>query len=156
MYYTPEIYWIRTSDTQGYHRGGVGITPRDLAVTGRCGNCRGWALRCWSVVAVGQCPGPPPPSGGGGRVPTATMRPVRSSDQGGCDNSGRSAEDPQESGRGVAVANSKAPTGRRLVIVESPKKARTIAGYLGPGFDVEASVGHIRDLPQPSELPAEM
>ncbi|MDQ1287752.1 MAG: topoisomerase [Actinomycetota bacterium] len=54
------------------------------------------------------------------------------------------------------MANSKAPSGRRLVIVESPKKARTIAGYLGPGFDVEASVGHIRDLPQPSELPADM
>ncbi|GAB2970759.1 type I DNA topoisomerase [Actinotalea caeni] len=46
--------------------------------------------------------------------------------------------------------------GRKLVIVESPAKARTIAGYLGPDFDVEASVGHIRDLPQPSELPAEM
>jgi DNA topoisomerase-1 len=54
------------------------------------------------------------------------------------------------------VANSKAPVGRRLVIVESPTKARTIAGYLGPGFDVEASVGHIRDLPQPSDLPADM
>ncbi|HET9656914.1 MAG TPA: type I DNA topoisomerase [Kineosporiaceae bacterium] len=54
------------------------------------------------------------------------------------------------------MATSKAPAGRRLVIVESPKKARTIAGYLGPDFDVEASVGHIRDLPQPSELPAEM
>jgi DNA topoisomerase-1 len=54
------------------------------------------------------------------------------------------------------VANSKAPSGRRLVIVESPNKARTIAGYLGPGFEVEASVGHIRDLPQPSELPADM
>ncbi len=46
--------------------------------------------------------------------------------------------------------------GRKLVIVESPAKARTIAGYLGDGYDVEASVGHIRDLPQPSELPAEM
>src|SRR4051795_6073322 len=46
--------------------------------------------------------------------------------------------------------------GRRLVIVESPAKAKTIAGYLGPGYEVEASVGHIRDLPQPSELPAEM
>jgi DNA topoisomerase-1 len=54
------------------------------------------------------------------------------------------------------VANSKAPSGRRLVIVESPKKAQTIAGYLGAGYDVEASVGHIRDLPQPSDLPAEM
>ena len=54
------------------------------------------------------------------------------------------------------MATSKTQGSKRLVIVESPKKARTIAGYLGPGYDVEASVGHIRDLPQPSELPADM
>ncbi|WP_103063018.1 type I DNA topoisomerase [Actinomyces qiguomingii] len=42
----------------------------------------------------------------------------------------------------------------KLVIVESPNKVRSIAGYLGKDFDVEASVGHIRDLAQPSELPA--
>ncbi|HET8558732.1 MAG TPA: type I DNA topoisomerase [Gaiellaceae bacterium] len=36
---------------------------------------------------------------------------------------------------------------KRLVIVESPAKARTIAGYLGQDFVVESSVGHIRDLP---------
>ena len=36
---------------------------------------------------------------------------------------------------------------RRLVIVESPAKARTIAGYLGNGYVVESSIGHIRDLP---------
>ncbi len=46
--------------------------------------------------------------------------------------------------------------GRKLVIVESPPKARTIAGYLGGEYDVEASIGHIRDLPTPSELPADM
>ena len=46
--------------------------------------------------------------------------------------------------------------GRKLVIVESPAKAKTIAGYLGGDYDVEASVGHIRDLPTPSEMPAEM
>jgi len=36
---------------------------------------------------------------------------------------------------------------RRLVIVESPHKARTIAGYLGQGYVVESSIGHIRDMP---------
>jgi DNA topoisomerase-1 len=44
---------------------------------------------------------------------------------------------------------------RRLVIVESPAKARTIAGYLGDGYVVESSIGHIRDLPgAASEMPA--
>ncbi|MGE0785477.1 MAG: type I DNA topoisomerase [Sandaracinaceae bacterium] len=43
-----------------------------------------------------------------------------------------------------------------LVIVESPAKARTIAGYLGDGFVVESSIGHIRDLPRrASDVPAE-
>ncbi|HZR96399.1 MAG TPA: type I DNA topoisomerase, partial [Gaiellaceae bacterium] len=37
---------------------------------------------------------------------------------------------------------------KRLVIVESPAKARTIKGYLGDGYIVESSVGHIRDLPE--------
>jgi DNA topoisomerase I len=36
----------------------------------------------------------------------------------------------------------------RLVIVESPAKAKTIAGYLGRGYVVESSIGHIRDLPE--------
>ena len=35
-----------------------------------------------------------------------------------------------------------------LVIVESPAKAKTIAGYLGDDYTVMASVGHIRDLPR--------
>ena len=42
-----------------------------------------------------------------------------------------------------------------LVIVESPAKAKTIEKYLGQGFRVEASVGHIRDLPsKKSQVPA--
>ena len=42
-----------------------------------------------------------------------------------------------------------------LVIVESPAKARTIAGFLGDDFVVESSIGHIRDLPHgASEVPA--
>jgi DNA topoisomerase I len=46
--------------------------------------------------------------------------------------------------------------GRPLVIVESPTKAGKIAGYLGNGYVVEASVGHIRDLPRnAADVPAE-
>jgi DNA topoisomerase I len=44
--------------------------------------------------------------------------------------------------------------GKRLVIVESPAKARTIAGYLGGDYAVESSIGHIRDLPdRASDVP---
>ena len=43
---------------------------------------------------------------------------------------------------------------KKLVIVESPAKAKTIAGYLGAGYDVESSIGHIRDLPnRASDVP---
>ena len=43
-----------------------------------------------------------------------------------------------------------------LVIVESPSKAKTIAKYLGKGYTVESSIGHIRDLPRSAaEIPAQ-
>ncbi len=47
--------------------------------------------------------------------------------------------------------------GHKLVIVESPAKAKTIAGYLGRGYVVESSIGHIRDLPQSAaDVPAKI
>ncbi|BDZ45768.1 hypothetical protein GCM10025866_16770 [Naasia aerilata] len=48
------------------------------------------------------------------------------------------------------------PASKKLVIVESPAKAKTIAQYLGSGYEVQASVGHIRDLIEPKNLPAEL
>ncbi|HEU5222515.1 MAG TPA: type I DNA topoisomerase [Candidatus Lumbricidophila sp.] len=46
--------------------------------------------------------------------------------------------------------------GKKLVIVESPTKMKSIAGYLGDGYEVLSSVGHIRDLIEPKNLPAEL
>ena len=47
--------------------------------------------------------------------------------------------------------------GHSLVIVESPAKARTISKFLGKDYTVEASIGHIRDLPQgKKEMPADL
>jgi DNA topoisomerase-1 len=48
------------------------------------------------------------------------------------------------------------PGTKKLVIVESPAKAKTIGQYLGDGYEVLASVGHIRDLVEPKNLPPEL
>src|SRR5690349_17120599 len=69
----------------------------------------------------------------------------------------RSAAGEGASGRTARRRNAAAPDGnggRRLVIVESPAKARTIAGYLGGDYVVESSIGHIRDMPdKAAEIP---
>ncbi len=48
------------------------------------------------------------------------------------------------------------PDTKKLVIVESPTKVKSIAQYLGDGYEVMASVGHIRDLIEPKNLPPEL
>ena len=60
------------------------------------------------------------------------------------------SDDDRPDGRGRSNGNV-----RRLVIVESPTKARKIAGYLGRNYVVESSRGHIRDLPKgAADVPA--
>jgi DNA topoisomerase-1 len=54
------------------------------------------------------------------------------------------------------IYRSHVPGTKKLVIVESPAKAKTIAQYLGDGYIVQASVGHIRDLIEPKNLPPEL
>ncbi len=53
----------------------------------------------------------------------------------------------KSSTRGSRNPDPAAAAGKRLVIVESPAKAKTIGRYLGPDYVVYASVGHVRDLP---------
>jgi len=48
------------------------------------------------------------------------------------------------------------PPSKKLVIVESPAKAKTIGKYLGSDYEVMASVGHVRDLANPKDLPADI
>lgn len=45
--------------------------------------------------------------------------------------------------------------GKKLVIVESPTKMKSIQGYLGDGYEVLSSVGHIRDLADKKDIPAD-
>ena len=71
----------------------------------------------------------------------------------------RAAKAKSGGGSTAGTARAKAAAGdghgTKLVIVESPSKARTIAGYLGQGYVVESSVGHIRDMPDSAaEIPA--
>nr|MBA3895092.1 type I DNA topoisomerase [Gemmatimonadales bacterium] len=56
---------------------------------------------------------------------------------------GKAAKAPRSSGRAPAAGRGRSA----LVIVESPTKAKTIGRYLGSGYDVKATVGHLRDLP---------
>jgi DNA topoisomerase-1 len=54
----------------------------------------------------------------------------------------------------AGARKARANGGSKLVIVESPRKARTIAGFLGKGYVVESSIGHIRDMPdKAAEIP---
>lgn len=60
-------------------------------------------------------------------------------------------------GEGASAGRMRAlADGTKLVIVESPAKGKTIERYLGEGYKVMASVGHIRDLVSPRDLPADM
>ena len=60
-----------------------------------------------------------------------------------------------DAGNGARGGSRPRSGAKPLVIVESPAKAKTIAGLLGSDYVVESSIGHIRDLPRrAAEVPA--
>ena len=93
------------------------------ATRGRCDVCGTALVRMGLTPAHEGLPRPEAPAG-------ARPAPVRKSPR---------------AGRGEA-SSVRSPRNGRLVIVESPTKARTISRFLGQGYSVRASVGHVRDL----------
>src|SRR5574337_313311 len=91
---------------------------------------------------------------GGAKKPTerarGVARPAKTGRPAGPDRTGRADEAGKAGKAGTAARGRKAAParpGEPLVIVESPTKARTIGKYLGRGYTVKATVGHLRDLP---------
>lgn len=61
-----------------------------------------------------------------------------------------------QSTKAASTKASEPAAGKKLVIVESPTKMKSIQGYLGDGYEVLSSVGHIRDLADKKDIPAEL
>ncbi len=80
---------------------------------------------------------------------TTTGRPARPSTNGATRAPRATGASATRGARSTTGGRAGGSTGaRNLVIVESPTKARTLAGFLGREYDVRASVGHVRDLPK--------
>jgi len=119
------------------------------ATRGTCPECGTGLFKIGVTSAHAGLPAPEPVAKTPSKAPKTGSAPPRARDS--------ADKSPRSAGRRPALeATARRPThprqgrgtshGNRLVIVESPAKARTIGRFLGSDYDVRASVGHVRDL----------
>jgi DNA topoisomerase I len=113
---------------------------------GQCGEC-GTTLFRFGATALHEGMTPPPPAP---KAEKAT-KPKKAASKGKATGktkkkTGTGKTKTARSGKKSTSPATKVRRNRKLVIVESPAKARTIGKYLGNGYDVLASLGHVRDL----------
>ncbi|MDD2522361.1 MAG: type I DNA topoisomerase [Anaerolineaceae bacterium] len=131
-----EAYCLKCKEKREIAEPQAGFNARGAAVT--TGTCQVCGTKMYRIGAT--------PAHEGMEKPVITKSPAKAKTKKTSTSSKTTSKKSTKSSTKKAVSKTTRATGKPLVIVESPAKARTIGRFLGKGYDVVASVGHVRDL----------
>lgn len=131
-----EAYCLKCKEKREIAEPQAGFNARGAAVT--TGTCSVCGTKMYRIGAT--------PAHEGLEKPVVTKTQTKSKSKKSVSTSKASSKKSTKKTTKKATSKSVRATGKPLVIVESPAKARTIGRFLGKGYDVVASVGHVRDL----------